>query len=192
MRELRELRTTSWAFRKLLSYRTYRLRTRGREARRFELSRVKKNTAYLQIGLGALVFDGKDPIRVLEFLARFFQQAEALSMAEAEAFVTLPNFLREDALEQFPATRSGPSNSDGIYSWPTAAQFLIRSYGTDENIGAALKSLQNVTQKGGEMEAEYALHLQRAHARCGYCLPPRELISRSTGLQGPPKRTGRT
>ncbi len=83
MRELREPRPTSLVFRKLLSYRTYRLLTRGREARPFELPRVKTNTAYIQVGLGCLTFDDKYLTRVLDFLAQFVHQAEALSMTEA-------------------------------------------------------------------------------------------------------------
>ncbi len=79
-----------------------------------ELSRVKKNTACIQVGLGALVLDCKDPIRVHDVLAQFVQQAEV--------FVTLPNFLCEDVLEQFRTT-------------PTSVQFLLRVYATDENIG---------------------------------------------------------
>lgn len=35
-------------------------------------------------------FDGKDLIRVLDFLDRFVQQAEMFNISEAQAFIALP------------------------------------------------------------------------------------------------------
>ncbi len=74
---------------------------------------MKKNTAYLQVGLGSVIFTGDDPIRVLDFLAQYGTQAELLDMTEREAYVTLPNFLGKRAAQQFSAARAGSTQSEG-------------------------------------------------------------------------------
>ncbi len=77
---------------------------------------MKKNTAYLQVGLGSTRFTGDDPIRVFDFLAQYVTQAELLDMTEREAYVSLPNFLWKRAAHQLSAARAGSTQSEGISS----------------------------------------------------------------------------
>ncbi len=87
------MQPTNWEFRQLLLYRMYRLHAGHNRYRRSEYSRVKKNTTYLQVGLGPTMSTGDDPIRILDFLAQYVTQAELLDMTDREAYITSPNFL---------------------------------------------------------------------------------------------------
>ncbi len=61
----------------------------------------KKNTEYQRVGLGSIVIDGKDPIRILSFLAHYVTQADELNMTEREAYITLPHFLADPAGQHY-------------------------------------------------------------------------------------------
>lgn len=58
-------------------------------------------------------FDGTDPVRVFNFLARFVSDADLLSMSEAQYFITLPTFLAEPEETQLRTNFSGASRHVG-------------------------------------------------------------------------------
>ncbi len=70
-------------------------------------------------------------------------------MTEREAYVTLPNFLGKRAAQQFSAARARSTQSEGISSWPSAVNFLLRAYATDENIRRAVEDLGRPPAKRG-------------------------------------------
>ncbi len=104
---------------------------------------MKKNPAYLQVVLVSTTCTGDDRIRILDFLA----QAELLDMNERKAYVTLPKFLGKRAAQQFSDARAGSTQSEGISSRPSAVNFLLRAYATDENIRRAVEALRAVHQR---------------------------------------------
>ena len=73
------------------------------------------------------MFDGTDPIRVFDFLARYVNEADMLDMTEAQAFIALPTFLSEPAETQFRTNLSGASRHGGITCWPEAVQYMLRT-----------------------------------------------------------------
>lgn len=74
--------------------------------------RVHINTLNLRIK--NQTFDGKDLIRVLDFLARFVNEAVMLNMSEAQAFIALQTFFADTAETQFRTNLSGASVTEGL------------------------------------------------------------------------------
>ncbi len=138
---IQEITPTNWEFRRLLSSRTYRLAIDREVTTRWEYYSVKKNTEYLPVGLGSIVLDGKDPIRVLSFIAHYVTQADELNMTEREAYISLPHFLADPSGQQYQTARSGSSQCVGVCSWSSAVNLLLRAYTTGENIRDAVNNL---------------------------------------------------
>lgn len=59
---------------KLLSYRLYRLHNRNKSRNNRDRGRVKDYIKQMNLPLADHHYTGKDPIRILEFLARFVQE----------------------------------------------------------------------------------------------------------------------
>lgn len=164
---LRELNPTNRDYKRLLSYRYYRLKRSSSRRTGRETSKVKDQVSRMNVSLRDLTFDGVDGILVLEFLARFVAEADILEMSEAQAFLALPYFLRGFAAEQFRSTIGASRRDGGVVCWPEAVQYLLRSYATNEAIQDALRALKNVQQTAGETELDYSNRLNRAERRCG-------------------------
>ena len=84
-------------------------------------------------------FDGNDPIRVLDFLARMVTEADMLDMSEAQAFVALPCFLKGTVRTQYDSNLTGGSGLGGVSCWPEAVQYLLRTYATHSARREALR-----------------------------------------------------
>ena len=100
-------------------------------------------------------FDGSDPIKIFDFLTRFVNEADMLSMSEAQAFIALPNFLADPAETEFGTNLSGGSRKGGVTCWPEAIQFFLRTYATAATMREALESLRNIRQAHMETEEDY-------------------------------------
>ena len=87
---LKGLRTSNPLYRKLVSYRHYRLKFTDQERTGRETSKVKDHVRRLELTLKDEAFDGSDPIRVLFFLNAFVTEADVMEMTEAQAFIALP------------------------------------------------------------------------------------------------------
>eukprot|EP00171_Calliarthron_tuberculosum_P004452 IDg4452t1 len=59
---------------------------------------------------------------------------------------------------------------NGIWNWPSAVNWLLRSYARDDALDRALTALRTMSQNPGEEEDAYMQRLTNAHARCGYPL----------------------
>lgn len=169
---LKELKPTNPLYRKLLSYRYYRLqRSSGNRSSR-GTGRVKEYIKRMSISLWKREFDGRDPIQVLDFLARFVQEADILGMNEAQAYLALPYFLRGSAEEQFMSVRGTSGAAEGgVTCWPEAVQYLLRSYATGSAIQEAVLALRDTKQRPNETETEYSTRLNKAFHRCGNVFP---------------------
>ena len=61
----------------------------------------------LELTFSERKFDGKDPILILDFLARFTEECDILGMTEGQAFMTLRNFLAKTSETQYRALQHG-------------------------------------------------------------------------------------
>lgn len=165
---LSSLKPSNPLYDRLMSYRYYRLmRTSDRRSSRSTgmLSALLKR---MGLTMKEHSFSGDDPIMVFDFLTRFVEEADTLSMSEAQAFVALPHFLVGNANKQFRASRNGSrSSSGGVSCWPEAVQYLLRTYATPSAIRDAINSLHALKQQANESELDYSARVNIAHYRCG-------------------------
>lgn len=166
---LKTLPHTHARYKDALSYRTYRLMNTTSERDGRATGRAKDKIKRMHLTLGKHIFDGKDQILILKFLARFVREADVLRMSEAQAFIALPHFLTGFALSQFEAVRDTSVIGDigGVNCWPEAVQYLLRSYATSSEIQKALLDLSNIRQSSGEDEKDFSNRLEAGISRAG-------------------------
>ena len=142
-RSFEELNPTNYLFKKLLSYRTYRLRnprtylsssrrTAVQNIRRDIPPKVKRDNTS----------SGEDGVLVLDFLAKLVQEFDRQEMNEGQAIRLLPEFLSGMALRQYTyVSQTAGSHHRKVSVWPEAVQWLLRSFATDEAIRQAVLAL---------------------------------------------------
>lgn len=175
---LREIVPTNPLYKKVMSYRTYRLARRDQDRSSRETGKVRDFIKRMDIKLSAHHFSGEDPIMVLDFLARFTREANIQEMSEAQAFLTLPSFLSGMARLQFEAgTELEDADGEGVTCWPEAVQYLLRNYAMSNHISAAVNDLRSIKQGRSETEQEFANRLSKGLARCGNVYPKDEVVA---------------
>ena len=165
--DFKEIRPSDPLYKKLLSYRYYRLNRLSSRRTGRETGKTRDHIRRMEITLRDHSFSGEDPIKVLEFLAAFRDEANTLEMTEAQAYVVLPYLLRGPAKEQFVAVKGSVAGDGGVTNWPEAVQYLLRSYATNGAIRQATLALRDTKQREGETETQYDTRLNRAFHRCG-------------------------
>ena len=127
---LEELNPTNYLFKKLLSYRTYRLRdprTHLTSARRFAVRRIRRDIPPKV--KRDITFTGDDGVLVLDFLAKLVQEFDTQEMNEGQAIRLLLEFLSGIALRQYTSvSQTAGSHHGKISVWPEAVQWLWRQY----------------------------------------------------------------
>ena len=165
---LKELQPTNLLFRSLLSYRTYRLGDLSDPRTPRGNSKIKDRITRLELPMRCHTFDGRDPIHVLDFLARFVREADMLKMSEAQACIAVPYFLRGHAEQQLNAVRGSSSvREGGVTCWSEAVQYRQRSYGTSSAIRDAIPDLRDTSQHPDETETGFSTRLKPAFYRRG-------------------------
>ena len=161
-----------------MSYRTYRLNDHRQKRGSKSTGKVRDFIKRMDLKMKAHHFDGNDPIRVLDFLARLKREFNIQEMSEAQAFVELPSFFDGYGKSQYEAgvERTLPEEG-GVESWPEAVQYLLRNYAQNKHISAAIADLREVRQKASESESQFATRLNTAVARCGNVHSPKEVIT---------------
>lgn len=96
--------------------------------------------------------DVNDPINNMDFLTRFFNEADILNMPEAQAFIVLPTILADWAEIQFRTKLVWASRRGGAMCWPEAVHSSSRTYATTSAMRDVLQDLRNVRQKAYEIE----------------------------------------
>lgn len=153
---LTELNPANRRFRKVLSYKNYRLYDRspkeGGKVRRKVSSWIKR----MQISVKK--FDGTDPISVLSFLAKFKVAADNNGIPEGGARLVLRSFLDGRAANAYDASLyvdAVGSDTVGIRSWPDAVFWLLQTYAKDACIQRAVSEIRGLKQGIQETEYDY-------------------------------------
>ena len=178
MHGLKELSPGDPRFRRVLSYRTYRLRNTDGGRGPSVAYNTGVNTRRVAHVMASHIFDGSDSIAVLSFLSRFKQQMDNNKLSEGAACLICPNFLGGDAKEVYENNFELPEEEGGFNSWPEAVQFLLKSYAKDRHIEEALASLDDIKQMSEEKETAYAKRLRTQARRCGGVFTEPEMITR--------------
>ncbi len=167
-RSLSELNPNSKKFRRVLSYKTYRLMdTNPGEGSRSE---SLPSFAVFQTTQADLKLDGADPISILTFLAAFKEKADPNRISEVSAKLVLRYCMAGKAKMAFSAAlhvNAVDSLSMGIRTWPEAVQWLLRTYAKDSYIQRAVQDLRALRQKDGETETNFGDRLIAKFSRLG-------------------------
>ena len=148
-----------------MNYRYYRLKDARTKRSLIAIQYIKKLIKSLDITLKSK-FDGSEPILVLDFLSRFVEEADMLSMNEGQAYLVLPHYLSGSADTQFRAMRSG-ARSGGISCWPELVQYFLSTYATPSAMREAVNNIRTLKQRAGEDEVKYGARINEAAHRCG-------------------------
>lgn len=176
---LKELKPSDPRFKEVLSYRRYRLRnTDGKRG-----TKVSKQTGVyarrFSHVLSPLVFDGENPIGILQFLTAFKNELDSNGLSEGAALLLCPKFLIGDPLEayngQFDLLQG---DQDGFTTWPEAVQFLLRTYAKDTYIEDALIVLDGCHQSPQEDEEQFARRLRKTNRAIAGVFSQQDLITR--------------
>lgn len=142
--------TTKKEFRKLCDYRIYRLTIPSPEEALRRQERLPKTLSIMRSVI-RFEFDGKDLIRIIQFLTNFVLQCLNYRITENEAHVGIPYFLTDDAEIQYGAAYVQTIHHEkGAHNWPTAVDWLLRTFATNEAIRSAVWDFQSVKQRWNE------------------------------------------
>ena len=167
-RGLKPIRATNPLYKERLDYRYYRLKKTKARRTGFETGKIKDQIRRMAYSLEEHLFTGEKPILILDFLARFCDEADTLEMSEAQAYVALPYFLKSTAKDAFKATKNTSRGEDGgVTCWPEAVQYLLRSYATPNAIRGAITALRELKQRSHESEEHYSTRLTQAILTAG-------------------------
>lgn len=161
----------------LMNYRRYRLddtRTTLPNAKGISKTRDNMKSMLPQ----KFSFDGKDPIQIFHFLERLASKADDLSLNERTLWVIVPNFLSSSALTTYQAAlTAGGHASRPVESWPSAVNYMLKRYATDENIKQAADDILKIAQAEDEDEDDYFIRFEEANLRAGSSLDARRKIT---------------
>lgn len=138
-----------------VNYRTYRVRNLSDSAV-IPLSVLKRNEDILEARFGYRKFDGRDPIRIIEFLTILANEDDKCGLSEQEAYMCLPRFLTETAETHYHTAVHASGGEDRLVNnWPTACAYLLKRYASTTAIKNAIQDLRRVRQESRESEEEY-------------------------------------
>lgn len=110
-------------------YRTYRLEDVSHHHKPRGTCAKQKYIKRMALKLSDHHFSEKDTITVADFLTRFVWEANTQEISGAQALVALFSCIEEFAETQYYAGAEMMSpEKGGIYSWPEAVRYLLRSY----------------------------------------------------------------
>ena len=175
---LKKIQPSDHRFKKVVSYRRYRLRiSSGRRSPNVSYN-TGANARRVAHVMNAHVFDGNDPISILSFLTRFKQQMDANRLSEGAALLTCSSFLDDDAKESYENHFDLPPDQGCFTKWPQAVQFLLRTFAKDAYIEEALARLDELRQDSDEKEVVYAKCLRKQGRRYGSVFSEQDMINR--------------
>ena len=174
-------------FKKVLSYKTFRLDDKNQSEDANVRKRLGKLFRIFNVSLGDHNFDGFDPISVLAFLANFCEECNSNAVPEGAAKLLLKHFLRGRARDAFISTLNVGSegSSHGRRSYPGAVQCLLLNYAQDTYIHDSVTELRDLTQKEHETEQEFGNRLAQKYSRFAGVFSIEDQVAQySGGLHG--------
>jgi hypothetical protein len=180
VRGLVELQTRLPEYKRLVSYRSYRLKDTEAVIDENDtgkvngiLKRVKHHFSYS--------FGGEIPLKVLDFLSTVKEATDLNHVSEGVAVIISPYLLTGEAKDGVLAMWKGASLKVPKYS--AAFAWILESYATDAAIDAAADKFLTGKQQAGEGEDAFATRLRRYAAEVGNVYKDDSLVSRYLAIQ---------
>ena len=171
---LQEIIPSRSGYRKLVSYRSYRL---DNLSQRYD-GTISKRLSALMKGLRHTVeekFTGEDPIEILSFLRSFKEGADHMDISEGAAARLLPYFLDGIAREEYRSHMGRAPPEVDIY--PYMIQFLLSRFAVDEVLVEAYLGVTQCKALEGEPEQAYGRRLYKAAIRAGNVVSMEDLAT---------------
>ena len=175
---LKQVQSSDHRFKKVLSYRRYRLRNSSGRCGPNMSYNTGPNAQRVAHVMNAHVFDGNDPISILSFPTRFNQQMDANLLSKGAFLFIFPSFLDVDAKVSYENNFDLPPDQGGFTMWPKAVHFLLRTFARDAYIEEALARLEELCQDPEEKEVAYAKRLRKQGRRCVSVCTEQDMINR--------------
>jgi len=162
---LSDLTPTDRRFTNVLSYRRYRLQDTSSQMG----SSVSRNLGVwirrLKHQMQRNIFDGKNPVSILNFLGSYKKACDGEQVPEAAALQMAPHFLDGAPRDEFEAMMDDANGgSGGFNTWPHAVQWLLETYATNSYIEKAIEDLEGLQMQPRESIKQFEMRL-RSHAR---------------------------
>ena len=172
--KLKVIRPTQELFTKAVDWRSYKLIRSGRkydlQGRYISVSRLEKE---MRVQMGDLTFNGKDPITVLPFLAKFKEACDKNRINEGMAVYCFKKFL-SGAPQHLVASRlvgesmaTDAQQTDMLTSYSEVVNFLLHTYATEDAMLEAVQDVENCRQSSNMNEQAFADRLWELALRCG-------------------------
>lgn len=171
---LQEIIPSRAGYRKLVSYRSYRLENMSQ---RYD-GTISKRLSALMKGLRHTVeekFTGEDPIEVLPFLRSFKEGADHMDISEGAAARLFPYFLDGMAREEYKS-HMGRAPPD-VELYPYMVQFLLSRFAVDEILVEAYHGVTQCKALEGESEQAFGRRLYKAAIRAGNVVSMEDLTT---------------
>ena len=167
------IRPTNDIFSRAVDYRSYRLVNRKQEYTERIQRSMGKYEKRMKVQMAHHRFNGKDPITVLDFLARFKDSCDRNNISEAAAVWCFQYFLDGQAANVVKTRLSGrslavdASRADMLTSYEEVVQFLLKTYATEEAMAEAITDVENFKQSSSMDVQAYSDELWTRALRCG-------------------------
>jgi hypothetical protein len=171
---LTEIIPSRAGYRKLVSYRSYRLENMSQ---RYD-GTISKRLSALMKGLRHTVeekFSGDDPIEILPFLRSFKEGADHMDISEGAAARLLPYFLDGTAREEYKSHMGRAPPEVDLYAY--MVQFLLSRFAVDEILVEAYLGVTQCKALEGESEQVYGRRLYKAAIRAGNVVSMEDLTT---------------
>ena len=172
-------------FTRALDFRTYRLRlqdqtfsgTHGRTIPSFK----KKMTAEME----SHIFDGKDSIKILDFLAAFRRACDGMGVHEGAAVFLFTYFMTGNpAADLSSRIESNPGNfafhqsrkEDVLTSYCQIVNYLLRTYADNQTISRTNGEIIRLTQRDNQSPVKFKNFLWSKMSRCGCVYSQEQMI----------------
>lgn len=143
------IKPSNTIFNSLIPYRSYEVMITKHNWTSREAAEVRVHITNFNLTMKNHLFNGKDPIKIFDFLTHFVNEGDMLSISEVREFIALTTFSPNPAEIKFRTNLSGAYHHRGITLWPEAIQYLLRSYTTASAMREVLEDLFKVKEKSG-------------------------------------------
>lgn len=160
---LEVLRSSHWAFRKVLDCRLYCLANTRPHRRHIKVSRARKHVKDMKTAMST--FDSGNPTIILHFLPRFVEEFELENVSKAQACLFTRIFLKMNSLDHFLAFWHA-STRDGLLYWPEYVNYLLSTYAANSAIRKEVINFMALPQSPRQTKLEFSNKVNIAAYRC--------------------------
>lgn len=173
--DLIPLRPTNELYVDACDFNSYRLNNKNARYTASDRKKMRRYQKDLMVQLRSSLFDGKNPISVLNFLAEFVEACDLNKVHEGAARWLFQYYITGSAKDRFKRNANGGNKKSAkmvkLATYCAVVQYFLRTYATDDVIAKAHEEVSMYRQAVGQKEEEYAQQLLDKASKCGNVYP---------------------